>query len=203
MKTMRTLILCLVAFSMMSSVPEVSALEMAKVRTILHKDGTRTVSTQDHNARELEELTYSARRVIVQRKRFLLDEQSRAIQGVIFDGNGDLIARVEFGFDGLGRMTEERTYNAKGEVVRRLLYRYNAMGIQSKPIAFTFDTSGQGRAPRMEDPGTVMPTIVTPNINGVRQVEGDRYYDGLIEADTASLRPKLPARRIQSGLKRR
>ncbi len=178
-------------------------MEMARVRTVLHKDGSRTVSTQDLNARELEELTYSQRRVIVQRKRFLLDDQSRAIQGVIFDGGGDLVARVEFGFDGLGRMTEERTYNAKGEVVRRLLYRYNAMGIQSKPIAFTFDTSGAGRAPVMMDPGEVQPTIVTPNINGVREVAGDRYYDGLMEAETASTRPTLPPPRIQSGLKRR
>ena len=165
----------------------------AKVRTILHKDNSRTVSSQNVDSQELLEYIYNAKDLVVQKKRFLLDERARPIQGVIFDGGGNLKARVEFGFDDLGRMREERTYDARGRVVRRILYSYNALGVCSAPMAINIDPSGE-RAPERIAPDRVRPAIANPEFNGGVRVEGDRYFEGELEADRVSVQPRLPDR---------
>ena len=172
-----------------------SAFAEAKVRTIIHEDGSRTVSSQNADSRELVEFIYDVRQIVVQKKRFLLDDLARPIQGVIFDGHGDLKARVEFGFDTLGRMVEERTYDAKGRVVRRIIYTYNALGVRSQPMAFNFDVVNPERGPTRIAPDQVQPAISNPEFNGGTTRRGDRVFEGEVEADRVSIRPRLPGSR--------
>ena len=136
---------------------------------------------------------YDPRKVVLQKKRFLLDEQERPIQGVVFDGKNDLVARVDFGFDDLGRLVEERTFDARGRIVRRIIFRYNALGVRSPPLAFNFNTNNPEKPVRIA-PEAVRPAIANPEFNGNNRVTGDRYFNGEVEADQINLAPKLPER---------
>lgn len=169
--------------------PRLEAREPDKrVRTIYHEDGRKTLSEKDNHTGVLKEYTYDERNSLVLQKQFQIDRKGRARRGQIFDAGRNLLARVEYGFDEFGRVEEERMFDAKGNVIRRLLYRYDAQGKRLRPVAYTYQP-GEG-SPRKVDPESLSQTIVTPDINGVGEVPGNRYEEGgMREVPAASTRP--------------
>jgi hypothetical protein len=159
-----------------------------RVRTIYHEDGRKTLSEKDNTTGVLEEYTYDERNTLLLRKQFQIDNKGRARRGQIFDARQNLLARIEYGFDNLGRVEEERMFDARGNVIRRLLYRYDAQGKRLRPVAYTFDPDGNSS--RRIDPENLPPTIMTPDINGARELPGNRYEDGdLREVPGINTRP--------------
>ena len=156
----------------------VSADDKMWVRSIMHKDGTRTLSRQDNSINELQEVTFDRKNILVVRKIFRIDAIGRALSGQVYDGSNELLGRYEYGFDSYGRMIEERMFNDRQQVVRRMLYSYDSQGKQKRPDAFTFDPGKPNAKPRRVDPDSVPRSIATPNINGGSLANGDVIREG-------------------------
>jgi len=159
-----------------------------QVRSIYHKNGSKTLSEQNRRTGVLKEYTYDKRNVLIAQKQFQIDRKGRARRGQIFDAKEKLLARVEYGFDDFGRIEEERMFDAKGNVIRRMLYRYDSKGKQLRPVAYTYQPGQQ--APRKVNAAKIPQTILTPNINGFGEIPGNRYEEGgMREAPGVSTRP--------------
>lgn len=107
-------------------------------RAVKHEDGTYSHSIKDVRKREMIDSTYDARKVLITKKRFLLNERGDPIQGVIYDGANNLMANVQFYFDNLGRVIEERLINTQGQIFRRVIRQYDASGKALEPRAFDY-----------------------------------------------------------------
>lgn len=116
-------------------------------RVLEHEDGTRTDSKQDINTKVLEEMTFDQNGVRVKRRIFQLDDLARPRTGLLFDGRNNLLARTEYVYDEYDELKEERLFNTKGQILRRLVYGLARDGIQSRPIAFTYDPSRPDASP--------------------------------------------------------
>ena len=108
-------------------------------RTVYHTDGTYTESVQDVSLREQNEVTYSAQKVVIARKKYALNEKGQQLHGNIYDGRGELKARAQFFYDSFDRMTEQRMINLNGEVYQRIIFGYDAKGNPLPPKSETYD----------------------------------------------------------------
>lgn len=126
-------------------------------KAVLHEDGTKTETVRDRNKRELLETVFDARRVVISKKRFLLNANGDPTQGIIYDGAENVIAKVEFYFDELGRPIEERCLNTRNQIFRRVFHQYDPSGRPLQPKAFDYAVN----APNMK-PATIDFTRRTP-----------------------------------------
>lgn len=108
-------------------------------RTILHPDGSRTVSKKDTNAKVINQETLNASGQLVMKRVYQLDAEGKEQRGFVFDGSNQLIYRIGFFYDEIGRLKEEALYNTLGQVVRRQIYEYDRVGNLKRPVkAFSF-----------------------------------------------------------------
>lgn len=134
-----------------------------KARTAYHTDGTYTESIQDPFTREQRETTYSAQKVKIAERVYLLNERGQPVQGNVYDGRGQLKARVQVLFDSFGRTSEQRMMNLQGEVYQRIIFEYDAKGNALPPKSISYnvaspdmkpasiDLTGQGQLPNPLD----------------------------------------------------
>lgn len=89
-------------------------------RIIRHPDGTLTKSIKHTDKHEIFEEKYDAGKVLVAKRRFLMDAQDRLLSGTIFDAKGRKLATIMYGYSKqTNTINEERMLNAKGQVVQR------------------------------------------------------------------------------------
>ena len=147
-----------------------------RVRTIYHKDNTKTLSEQNNLTGVLKEFRYNERNSLVLRKEFQVDTKGRARHGVIWDGLDNLVAKVAYGFDEFGRVEEERMYDQNNEVIRRIFYRYDKDGKRLRPVAYTYQPGSKNG--QQVNPDSLRRTIATPGVSGFGEEEGSRYENG-------------------------
>lgn len=147
-----------------------------KARTAYHTDGTYTESIQDPFTREQRETTYSAQKVKLAERVYLLNERGQPVQGNVYDGRGQLKARVQVLFDSFGRTSEQRMMNLNGEVYQRIIFEYDAKGkaLPAKSINYNvaqpdmkpaaIDLTGQGQLPNPLDRTQGAPTGQQGNV---------------------------------------
>jgi len=155
-----------------------SAKQVIHVQTILHENGSRTESRRNPDTRVLEEFYYGINKRLKNRKLFQLDEEGRALQGLIFDARDNLVGRVEFDFDEFGRLREERSLNQKGRPTQRIIYRYNNKGERLKPLAYNFEEKAGGGEAREVPQKSARSSLATPGINNMPKLKGDTYIEG-------------------------
>jgi hypothetical protein len=117
----------------------------AWVRTVMHDDGTRTVSKKDDTVKEIEKWTMSEDNVLLMRSIFQTDKDGKFVRGQVFDSRGNLLYVSDFIYDSMGRQLEERVVDARGVPVRRLIFTYDQFG-RAKPFNISF-TDGSASAP--------------------------------------------------------
>ncbi len=115
----------------------------AWVRTVMHDDGTRTVSKKDDTVKEIEKWTMSANDVLVSRSVFQVDKNGKFQRGQVFDGRGTLRYVSEFFYDSMGRQIEERVSDSRGMLVRRLIYSHDQFG-RAKPFSIAYSNGSAG-----------------------------------------------------------
>lgn len=98
------------------------------VSTILHDDGTKTVSTRKISERQMEQLTYSTRGVVTMKRLFRTDHTGKVRSGIAWDGAGNYLFRFQYTFDDLDRLSKEETYNEKNVLVRVMNSTYDQQG---------------------------------------------------------------------------
>lgn len=118
---------------------EAKKLSSSNARTVYHANGTYTESVQDLAMREQSEWTYSEQKVLIARKKYLLNEQGLPLQGNIYDGKDELKARAQFLYDEFGRLAEQRMYNLLGEVYQTIKFPFDANGKALPPKSQTFN----------------------------------------------------------------
>ena len=128
-------------------------------RVVMHDNGKRTESYQNINTRNLREETYDQNNIVVKKRLFQLDKLGRPVNALVFDGNDNVVGRVQYVYDEYETLKEERLFNVKGQLLRRLFYGLEKGGIQSKPIAFTYDPNNPDAKPMRNDKGAepIMP----------------------------------------------
>jgi len=182
MKLLFTILLAIFSLFYTSSMsPAKTAIH---VQTILHEDGSRTESRRNLQTRVLEEFRYGTNKRLKNRKLFQLDEEGRALQGLVFDPKDKLIGRVEFHFDEFGRLVEERSVDTTGRPTERIVYRYDKSGKRLKPLAYNFapaaSSSGTSEKKLVELPSKkeARSALATPGINNMPKRAGDTYIEG-------------------------
>jgi hypothetical protein len=106
-----------------------------KVTTVLHDDGTRTVTKLDPDARTTESSKYDGEKLL-QRTVFKLDAQNQPESGDVFDAKGTLVNKVKLVRDDAGRVSEEIRSNPAGQLIGRFVYHYDATGHIAKIDAY-------------------------------------------------------------------
>jgi len=147
-----------------------SAKTAIHVQTILHEDGSRTESRRNIQTRVLEEFRYGTNKRLKNRKLFQLDEEGRALQGLVFDPKDKLIGRVEFHFDEFGRLVEERSFDTTGRPTQRIVYRYDKSGQRLKPLAYNFapsDSTSEKKMVALPSKKEARSALATPGINNM------------------------------------
>jgi hypothetical protein len=109
-------------------------------QTILHPDGSRTVSKKDLDAKVINQETYNSSGSVVMKRVYQLDAEGKEQRGFVFDAYNNLIYRIGYLYDEIDRLKEEVLYNTHGQIVRRQIYEYNRVGQLIRPVkAYTFE----------------------------------------------------------------
>ncbi len=170
-----TLVLCMLQAAALIASGQAPGSTMVAATTMLHKNGTRTDSVKDRYKHEANETTFDGRGVVIEKKKFLLNEKGDPTQGTIYDGADNVIAHAQFIFDDLGRVAEERCINQQNEIYQRIIRQYDSGGkqIQSQVVNYP------EKAPNMK-----------PAKLNFTQSPGQRpFKTGAIPVNSASTRP--------------
>ena len=151
----RLAVLSAVVFLVLSPVHAQQAMDVW-ARTVLHADGSRTVSKKDSKSRIIEERTYTGDDFLLMKRLYQIDEKGNSQRGFVFDNNNNMIYRIAYAYDEIDRLREEVLYNMNGQVVRRQIYDYDHQGKPMRPKAFTFVEAIPGNAPTSMQPAAVM-----------------------------------------------
>jgi hypothetical protein len=106
-----------------------------RVATVLHDDGTRTVTTFDPDQHTSSQETYSGEKLL-KKIVFTLDETNRPVSGVLYSGKGKPVRKVVYKYDALNRLDEEQDYTLDGQLIGRFVYDYDKNGRVSRIRAF-------------------------------------------------------------------
>ncbi len=116
-----------------------------KVTTIMHEDGTRTVTTTNKDEHTSESVTYGAKDKVTQRIVYTLDEEDVALSGLVYGPNGKIVFKAVYKRDGSNRVVEEIDSAPDGTLLRRFVYEYGANGKVSRVRAY--DAAGNEMRP--------------------------------------------------------
>lgn len=117
------------------------------VRSVLHDDGSHTVSKRDlteKNQIVLERKNASG--VLVSKTVLDLDTAGRHRRGQVFDGSERLRFVSDFVYDDNGKLKEEQIRNSQNKLVTKIVYQYDANG-KARPMAVDY-SGGTASAPR-------------------------------------------------------
>jgi hypothetical protein len=106
-----------------------------RVSTVLHPDGSRTVTRFDPAKRTTESSRYNGEK-LVQRTVFKLNFLNQPESGLVYNAKNVLVHRIKIVRDESGRVKEEIRNTPGGKFLARLVYRYDAKGRVRKIDAF-------------------------------------------------------------------
>jgi len=99
-----------------------------KVTTVLHEDGTKTITRVNREERTSEATTLDAGDKMMQRIVYSLDDRGQPQTAVVYAANGQPVMRAAYKHDTYGRTTEEGNYTVEGKLVRRIVFEFGANG---------------------------------------------------------------------------
>jgi hypothetical protein len=149
-------------------------------QTILHPDGSRTVSKKDLESKVINQETFNASGTLVMKRVYQLDAAGKEQRGFVFDGYNQLIYRIGYIYDEIDRLKEEVLFNTRGQVVRRQIYEYNRVGQVIRPVkAFTFE-------------GAIPQNALQPDQALMKPEDMNRDEAGTGEGSSGSTKEKKP-----------
>ena len=124
-----------------------------KVTTVIHEDGTKTVTTLDSDQHTSESVTYDSRNKVRQKVVYILGENNLPETGTAYTASGQIVFKAVYKRDGSNRVTEEIDSSPDGQLLRRFVYEYGADGKVSRIRAY--DANGtemeQSQSPAKKD----------------------------------------------------
>lgn len=107
-----------------------------KVTTVLHEDGTKTVTQLNRETHASEAATYDNRDKVIQRIVYKLNEQNKPLESTVYGPKGNVLMTAAYKLDKDGRVAEESDFSTDGGLMRRLVFHYDASGRVTKMDAF-------------------------------------------------------------------
>jgi len=96
--------------------------------TVLHEDGTRTVTVTDPEKHTSEAETYDAANKLTQKIVYTLDDQNQQASGIVYNARGQAIFKTSYKRDDLNRINEEDDYSMDDQLIRRFVYDFGPDG---------------------------------------------------------------------------
>ncbi|MEA3186428.1 MAG: hypothetical protein QOD99_258 [Chthoniobacter sp.] len=107
-----------------------------KVTTMLHEDGSKTVTKIDPLEHTSSAETTDASNKLKQRIVYALDAQNQPATGTVYNAAGVVVMKTAYQHDGSNRITEETDYTPDGQLMRRFVYEFGSTGKVSKIRAY-------------------------------------------------------------------
>ena len=107
-----------------------------KVSILVHDDGSKTVTKTDPESHTCEEQTLTEKDKLLKRVVFTVDENNRAISGVIFTPAGKPVRKIVYKYDGKNRVSEEQDFTPADVYLGKFVYEYNDNGKLVKVRAY-------------------------------------------------------------------
>jgi hypothetical protein len=99
-----------------------------RVSTIVHGDGSRTVTKVDPSTHTTEASTYGTNNKLQSRIVYLIDDFGNWLESTAFAANGTPLYRSVYKRDQANRLSEILEYSLDDKLLRRTLYHYDAGG---------------------------------------------------------------------------
>ena len=122
-----------------------------KVTTVLHEDGTKTITQLNRETHTSEAATYDNRDKIIQRIVYKLNEQNKPLESTVYGPKGNVLMTVTYKLDEDGRVAEESDFSSDGALMRRLVFHYDTSGRVSKMDAFDANGNEIKQSPATRD----------------------------------------------------
>lgn len=99
-----------------------------RATTVLHDDGTKTVTVTDPDKKTSEASTYTANDKLIEKIVYTLNDQNQPVTGIVYTKTGVPAFKASYKHDALNRVTEEDDYTMDGQLIRRFTYDFTADG---------------------------------------------------------------------------
>jgi len=96
--------------------------------TVLHEDGTRTVTITDPEKHTSEASTYDGRDKVLQKIVYALDDQNQVVTGVVYTADNKPVFKAAYKRDDSNRISEEDDYTMDDQLIRRFVYEFGGNG---------------------------------------------------------------------------
>lgn len=96
--------------------------------TVLHEDGTKTVTITDPDKRTSEASTYDGRDKLLQKIVYTLDDNNQVASGVVYTPDNRPVYKSAYKRDDSNRISEEDDYTMDDQLIRRFVYEFGADG---------------------------------------------------------------------------
>jgi hypothetical protein len=131
-----------------------------RATTVLHEDGSKTVTITDPDKHTSESTTYDGRDRILQRVVYTLDDNNQAASGIAYTADNRPVYKSVYKRDDMNRVKEEDDLTMDDQLIRRYVYDFGPDGKVIKVHAFDPQgnelqpASGTRRDPRQSLPRT-------------------------------------------------
>jgi len=98
--------------------------------TVLHEDGTRTVTVTDPDKHTAEATTYDAGNKLMQKIVYALDDNNLPASGVVYAADNRPVYKAVYKHDDTNRISEEDDFTMDDRLIGRFVYEYGANGVR-------------------------------------------------------------------------
>jgi len=96
--------------------------------TVLHEDGTKTVTITDPEKHSSEASTYTGNDKLLQKVVYALDDDGLPASGIVYTPDNRPFFKTKYKHDSMNRLDEEDDYSMNDQLIRRFVYEFGPNG---------------------------------------------------------------------------
>jgi hypothetical protein len=127
--------------------------------TVIHEDGSKTVTVTEPDKRTSEASTYDSHDKLLQKIVYALDDQNQPATGVVYTPDNRPVFKSVYKRDDMNRISEEDDYTMDGQPIRRFVYEFGADGKVSRIRAFDGQGNEMQQSAARKDQSQVPPRV--------------------------------------------
>jgi hypothetical protein len=127
--------------------------------TVLHEDGTKTITITDPEKHTSEASTYDGRDKLTQRIVYALDENNQPATGVVYTADNRPVFKSSYKRDDQNRVSEEDDYTMDDQLIRRFVYEFGPDGKVSRIRAYDSQGNEMQESAARKDPRQSLPRV--------------------------------------------
>ncbi len=127
--------------------------------TVLHEDGTKTVTITDPDKHSSEATTYDAGGRVTEKIVYGLDESNQIATGVVYTANNVPAFKASYKRDDQNRISEEDDYTMDDQLLRRFVYEFGPDGKLLRIRAFDSQGNEMRQSEARKDERQSLPRV--------------------------------------------